>query len=607
VAEPLLRTLAPALRRLEQRVQAWLDMPRKRTISTLTQAALDGLQRDLGRQGAALDVEKPVLIITLMGGTGVGKSTLLNALAKAPIASASYARPTTREPVVYYHQSVRPDTLDPALQRCRLIAHDRADLAQKILVDTPDLDSNDLTNRDKLMRILPVADVVLYVGSQEKYHDVLGWKLFVEQRKRRAFAFVLNKWDRCLHGTGETGLRPDEDLLADLKEEGFDNPLLFRTCAQSWVEANGQPPADLPEGEQFAELLNWLEAGLTRLEIEAIKARGVGQLLKHLEAALENAKPPDLAEAAERTEAVWTEILRDEAQQMADILLMTIDPHQREIEQHFALEGHRRFRGLMAGFLRFATRLRYFGSSIRRHMPRPLRGDLAEASAATAWDLAAFSQACSSIASDRHLDARSRALPNQLLVRADMEGFPVAILSDPTQEAARANWRQRLANVLIEVLHDVEREWTQPSGPRRWLQSLMVLLGDILPLGALAGSALWLLYQFYANERTFSFSDLLLPLAAVLFTLIIFYVIILLVLPVRWPAIRNAFHRQLTRRLTDELSGLFLLVPREVAAALALERRQAEQLVGEVREVAEWLRRRETDAAKIGGLYGSES
>jgi energy-coupling factor transporter ATP-binding protein EcfA2 len=607
--QPFLRTLAPLLRGLERRVRGWLDGRRKFPLSMLQRAELEGLTDDLHRQGEALDVDRPLLVVMLMGGTGVGKSTLLNALAGGPIAQATFARPTTRDPVVYFHHSVRPDRLDPALRLCRLAQHDREGLLQKVIVDTPDLDSNDLANREKLKALLPIADIVLYVGSQEKYHDRLGWDLFKEQRRRRAFAFVLNKWDRCV--TGESGLRPDEDLLNDLKAEGFTNPLLFRTMAQAWLDAaansNSWPPpqpAGLPDSEQFALLRNWLEIGLTRLEIEAVKARGVGQLLASLARVVDGARPPDLAAEADKVKEAWRATLSDEAAVQADVLAGTLDPYRTEVEHHFSVQDQQRYRGLMAAYLRLTTRMRYAGSSLRDRIPfagRLLPGGKVETP--VEWNLGAFVHECARSAGERVLDQRTAALVNRLLVEGDQKGFPLNLLSDPTTAGSRLDWRERATRSVIDALAEVEREAIHPTGWRRAIRGTLGFLANTLPELSLIGTAGLLLYNFIVKQETPGLFQMSLVVLVPLVVVTIFHLLILLLLPVRWPAIRDRFRERLDVRLTEELERVYLPIPGEIATELQVERRQVDALLVETKEVAEWLAAKQ-HSAQVTELYG---
>jgi len=603
-----LRTLSPLLRTLGRNARGWLDARHRFPIPLMDRARLEGLSDDLHRRAESLDTDRPLLTIMLMGGTGVGKSTLLNALAGSAVAQASFTRPTTRDPVVYYHHSVKPDRFDPALRHCRLVQHDRESLAQKVIVDTPDLDSNDLTNRDKLTALLPLADIVLYVGSQEKYHDQIGWELFLEQRRRRAFAFVLNKWDRCLH-PGASGLRPDEDLIRDLKAEGFENPLLFRTMAQTWLdhELAGKEgrPDDLPEGEQFAELRQWLEMGLSRLEIEAVKARGVEQLLAQLEQGVEKVRPPDLTDAAERTRVEWERILEAESDVSADVLLGMLEPYQSEVEHHFSVEGQRRFRGFIAWWLRLFTKAKYAGSALRDRIPMVPRGEKVETP--RVWNLAEFTRECSRVAGERVLDRRGPALVSKLVVEADRQKYPVSLLQQPAGDAAKLNWHERYDRALMESLAEVERNCTKPTGWRYYVQSGVIFAANALPETVFVVGYLFVLWRYFDpgdTGVTIDTTQLLMPILLTVVTLVLVQVLIAVLLPLKWSAIRGQFHDELGSRLRDELKAVYAAIPADVALVVLEERRTADELLAEVQEVRIWLEERQ-HAAHIGELYGA--
>ena len=208
------------------------------------------------------------LIAAFMGGTGVGKSSLLNRLAGEAIAKAGVERPTSREVTLYLHHALTIAQLPVGLplDSVKICRHQRAQTQNIVWIDMPDFDSIELGNQRQVLEWLPHIDVLLYVVSPERYRDNKAWQLLLAEGAKHAWLFVMNQWDRGL-------LVQQQDFIQQLQKAGFDNPLVFCTSCTE------------PEGDDFADLFAQLQQLAQTQNIAEMAQRNRllrGEQLKHL-------------------------------------------------------------------------------------------------------------------------------------------------------------------------------------------------------------------------------------------------------------------------------------------------------------------------------------
>lgn len=199
----------------QARAEGWLSESEVASIETLDERSPEMLFEE--------QRERP-LVVALFGGTGVGKSTLLNRLARQAVARTGAVRPTSREISVYVHEAVRlrplPDMLP--MDKVRVAYHANEDYRRVFWVDMPDFDSTDRSNHELALQWLPHIDVVIYVVSPERYRDDRGWRLLLDHEQEHAWMFLFNQWDR-----GHP-LQLD-DFAKLLRQGGFADPVILRT------------------------------------------------------------------------------------------------------------------------------------------------------------------------------------------------------------------------------------------------------------------------------------------------------------------------------------------------------------------------------------------
>ena len=173
---------------------------------------------ELDRSLAALEVPPSVpALVVMLGGTGVGKSELFNALIDRPGASPSSdtVRCHTSQPVLAIHPLDRAHL--PALTGLEPVLVDGGVPRGVTLADTPDIDGMIERHHGVTRQVLERADLVLFVTDPDRRANLQVLEELRRWAPRKRWLFALTKADRYAQTIETIAL----DFKKRLAETGF--------------------------------------------------------------------------------------------------------------------------------------------------------------------------------------------------------------------------------------------------------------------------------------------------------------------------------------------------------------------------------------------------
>lgn len=177
----------------------------------LPQTALDPAREVLRRAAARFGMSAEHTVVILGGATGVGKSSLFNALVGIGLSPVAVRRPTTTAAIACVWEADRLAEAKPLLDRLgveerqqltRDSALDRSavrdPLAGLVLVDLPDHDSAVREHQAEVDQAVGLADVLVWITDPQKYADASWHDRYLKALAHHAdiMLIVLNQTDR---------------------------------------------------------------------------------------------------------------------------------------------------------------------------------------------------------------------------------------------------------------------------------------------------------------------------------------------------------------------------------------------------------------------------
>jgi energy-coupling factor transporter ATP-binding protein EcfA2 len=441
------------------------------------------------------------LVVALVGATGSGKSTLVNALAGVDIAQEGVDRPTSRHAVIYAPDDALLDVLSgfPAkVARYRVRAG--VPWSGQVFIDTPDLNSIATQHREIARAIVEVADVALVVMHRGSVAEAAQANFLGEFARRRKLVFALNFADQLgPDARGELKSQIQRVAASQLGVGDGDAPVFAISAADAKRGVD-------PSGEWSAFVQALRELG-SRSTAERIRRSNAVAILREL-AEITAPALSDADAALGEVTATLEQALSDKARELRDDFETRLRLADAHLSNEVRRQASSRWWGPAAWWLRMSMLgAGGFGAAAvlaRRNLPLGLAVGAVTAGVDRVREhlrgRVAEERMTADVGDDEAgpLVQTARAALGPSRAAAHRRGVDPAVLGLPDAETLGAEWLQVRTGAWRATLETGISEATH----RWWRWAKWILLPLVnLPLLALVAHVAWQVGRAYLEEH----------------------------------------------------------------------------------------------------------